>query len=385
MKVLNIVKTNHGAKWAFEQARWLHENGVEVITVLPNTCEGYAKKYSENGILVVSADLSFPITKLWRIASKIRSIRKLVRETNPDIIHCHFVTNILMIRIALRKSVIPRLFQVPGPLHLEHWLFRKLELLLSNDFDYWAGACKKTCEIYKNEGIKSEKLFLAYYGGYGGEVCDQYLPSKNLLHNQYDLSLSIPIIGMVSYFYKPKPYIFQTRGIKGHEDFIDAIAIVKKDNPDIKGIIIGGAWQNSGPYEQKLIKYAQKKCGDSIIFAGFRTDLKEIYKELHIAVHPSHSENLGAAAESLAAGVPTISTNVGGFPDIVINGRTGYTVSSKSPEDLANKIVYVLKNYEESMMLAGNGQSLVRKLLDLNETSKTVLEIYQTMLVGNKT
>ena len=35
MKVLQIVKTNEGANWAFNQAKWLHDNGVEIITVLP--------------------------------------------------------------------------------------------------------------------------------------------------------------------------------------------------------------------------------------------------------------------------------------------------------------------------------------------------------------
>ena len=61
---------------------------------------------------------------------------KIIEEERPDIIHIHFVTNALMLRLALRKIEIPRLFQVPGPLHLENRFFRKIEIKTSNKFDY---------------------------------------------------------------------------------------------------------------------------------------------------------------------------------------------------------------------------------------------------------
>ena len=48
------------------------------------------------------------------------------------------------------------------------------------------------------------------------------------------------LVGMVSYFYKPKWYLGKRRGIKGHEDFIDAISIVRETNPQVIGVIIGG-------------------------------------------------------------------------------------------------------------------------------------------------
>jgi glycosyltransferase involved in cell wall biosynthesis len=167
--------------------------------------------------------------------------------------------------------------------------------------------------------------------------------------------------------------------LKGHEDFIDAIALVRKKDPSVIGIIIGDAWGSSQKYVQKVKRYAEDKCGNEIIFTGFRTDLKDIYTELDIAVHPSHSENLGGAAESLSAGVPTISTNVGGFPDIVINGETGYTVEPKNPWLLAEAILNMIHNKEKSIEMAKTGQILVKKMLDINETASTIREIYREM------
>ena len=155
MKVLQVVKTNRGATWAFNQAVELSNLGVEVVTVLPNITDGFAIKYKEKGLKVISGDWSLPIKKPWAFFGRKKEINSVVEEEKPDIIHMHFVTNVLMIRLALRKNNTPRLFQVPGPLHLENFLVKKIEIFTSQKNDFWAGACKKTCEIYESEGINS--------------------------------------------------------------------------------------------------------------------------------------------------------------------------------------------------------------------------------------
>lgn len=384
MKVLQIVKTNEGATWAFHQAKWLHEHGVEMITVLPCLKGGMAEKYKENGMSIVEADLSLPIAKPWKLLKNVNKIKNLVQEIEPDLIHCHFVTNIMMARLALINSHVPRLFQVPGPLHLESWLFRKAELILSKENDYWAGSCKRTCEIYRENGIPAEKIFLSYYGNYSLKSEDQYLESQQILHREYHLKEDQILVGMVSYFYKPKKVLFQRRGLKGHEDFIDAVALVRKKYSNVIGIIIGDAWGDARKYVEKVVNYAENKCQNGIVFTGFRTDVKKIYRELDMAVHPSHSENLGGASESLAAGVPTIATNVGGFPDIVIHGKTGYTVQPKSAGELAGAMIKMIEHPHEARVFSENGKQLVTRMLDIENTGKSMLNVYNQILYGDK-
>ncbi|CAK7035782.1 MAG: D-inositol-3-phosphate glycosyltransferase [Eubacterium sp.] len=381
MRILQVIKTNNGANWAFEQAKFLFEKyGIEIITVLPDEKEGMAQKYKEAKMPVVKGDFSLPIKQPWLLRKRIKNIKKLVDLYQPDIIHTHFVTNILMLRIALRSRNIPRIFQVPGPLHLENFFFKKVDVCLSNKNDFWIGTCKKTCEIYLKENICKDKVFLTYYSGYGGKTCDTYEKSTNILHKEFSLSNNDILVGMVAYFYAPKRYLFQKRGLKGHEDFIDAIHLVRKKNKNVKGIIIGRAWDNAEWYEKKVKDYAEKKCGDGIIFTGFRGDMQKIYRELDIAVHPSHSENLGGAAESLAAGVPTIATNVGGFPDIVIDNQTGLLCKMKNAEDLSAKINYAITYMNLMRCYAQEGKELVRDLLDINSCCERIYHIYQKVL-----
>ena len=380
MRVLQIVKTNEGASWALAQARSLHEGGVDVVTVLPSLDGGMASEYEGLGMRTIKGDFTLPLRVPWLLLRRIEEIRRVVSQVEPDIIHCHFVTNIMMLRLALRRSRIPRLFQVPGPLHLEHWPSRLAEITLATRSDYWAAACKATRELYLRSGVPSGRVLLAYYGGYGGAACDEYVEGDGRLRRQFGIPQNAVLVGMVSYFYKPKRYLLQRRGLKGHEDFIDAIALVRTRHPEVVGVIIGGAWGNADSYVERVKAYADQRCRDSVVFTGFRSDLKMVYRELGVAVHPSHSENLGGAAESLAAGVPTVSTTVGGFPDIVLDGETGLTARPRCPQELAEAIVRMVEDPEMARAMAQAGKRLVHRMLDIESTSSVVLDGYQKIL-----
>lgn len=378
MKVLQVVKTNRGAAWAFNQAKHLKALGAEIITVLPSGIGGYAEKYKENGLAVVEGDWRLPITRPWRFFSVCRQIKETIKQVQPDILHLHFVTNVLMCRLALRKDKTPRLFQVPGPLHLENALTSFVERCTATEMDFWAGACKKTCSIYVDKGIDPRRVYLAYYGV--PHKTDVQGSSKNILHSQYAIAEGTIIVAMVSYFYKPKKYLGQKRGIKGHEDFIDAMKIVLQKHPNVIPVIIGNAWDGAENYEAQVKEYAKKILGDRVIFTGYRSDVYDIYPEIDVVAHPSHSENLGGAAESLMLAVPTISTNVGGFPDIVIPGETGCLVKAKDPEDLAEKIDWAISHPEEMKKMAQKGQKIVNELLELNHTAQAVFQVYKSIL-----
>lgn len=383
MKVLQVVKTSSGANWAFEQAKCLVQKGIEVVTVMPDDKGRVAQKYKDNNMRIIVADFSLPITNPWKFFSRKKLIKKIVESEKPDIIHFHFVTNIVMARFALKKDKTPRIFQVPGPLHLESGIFRRLDTKTARKNDYYIGTCKKTVEIYNSCQIPHNKVYLNYYGGYGGSACDDYLEENHAIHNEFGIDKEKKIVGMVSYIYKPKWYAKQKRGIKGHEDFIDAMSIVNKTHKNAIGVIVGGPWGKSQKYFEKIKKYGAKECGKNIVFTGERTDIKDIYCELDVVVHPSHSENLGGAAESLAGGRPTISTNVGGFPDIVIDNETGYTVPAKNPEALAEAIIKMLEDEQKAKAMAKKGQALVRELLDINACVSKLEKIYEEILRYN--
>jgi len=369
MRVLHLLKTSEGASWAFRLMRELVLLGVEVHVALPEGGSLY-HKYEEYGIHVHPYECS-----LKSLISSSKRLREIVHKVCPYIIHSHFVLTTIIMRIALRDNKIPRVFEVPGPLHLEYWHTRWIDPFLAQKNDYWIATCKWTQNRYIKLGISAERVFLTYYGGEIG--LHSYEAGK--LRSEFNISPSTFVVGMVAYMYAPKHFLGQKRGLKGHEDFIDAIGILNKKYPDILGVCIGGPWNGATEYEKQVKDYA-KASNANIIFTGTRSNVGELYQDLDCAVHPSHSENLGGAVESLSLGVPTIATNVGGFPDIVIDGETGLLVNPKSPSELAGAIERMYLDREFAKSSAARGQKLVLDLLDVRNTSRDVYEFYKVIL-----
>ena len=378
MKVLHIVKTAVGANWAYEQVRVLCSLGIEVVVALPSDTEGLAPKYREAGATVVRANLDFPARRPWRIPSTLRACRQLVANVRPDLIHSHHVGPTFVARLALGKnSPIPRVFQVPGPLHLEHSFFAWLDIALAGRRDFWIATCRWTLQKYLDLGIISDRVFLSYTG------TDTNLFSgvrTGLLRKELGISPQAPLVGMVAYMYAPKWFLGQRQGLKGHEDFMAALSLVRETVPSIRAVIIGGPWGRAARYENRLRRLGAKLRGGWLTFLGWRRDLLAIYPDLDLAVVPSHSENCGGALEPLLCGIPVVASNVGGLPDLVQDGKTGWLVPARNPGALARAILDALQNTAEARRRASEGQELARSLFDVERSGREIAVIYETLL-----
>ena len=370
MKILQFVKTSSGAPWALQQMQELIAAGHEVHAALPASGT-HIPEYEAAGVKLHY--IQFSLIRLFRT---IRRLRRIVDEVQPDIIHSHFYNTTLIMRLGLRKYKIPRVFQLPGPSHLYYPILKWLEISIAqHDRDFWIGACKFSQQAYLDSGIDASRVFLSYYQG--DPVREPEFKDERKLRKELSLPDSAIMIGMISYMYPPKKYLGQKRGIKGHEDFIEAIALAARENPNIYGICIGGAWNGAINYEKKIRKLANSLTSN-ILFTGSRTDVPKIYPELFCAVQPSHQENLGGAGQAYRFGCPIIATNTGGLPDLVIDGVTGYLVPVKDPKRLADAIIKSVNDPEKTraMMLEGR-----RRYIQLKEDNKgSLIKIYKKVL-----
>lgn len=374
MRSLHLIKTAHGATWAQRQIRELVALGEEVHVALP-AGGPMVGKYSAVGATEHLLQTDLPLRRPNSFKTVALALNQLVEAVEPDVIHSHFVGTTIMARLALgTRYRIPRIFQVPGPLHLEHPLFRRGELATAGENDYWIGSCKWTCDRYLASGIPAARVFLSYYG----TDLDVFVPrSPGKLRKELGIFGDRKVVGMVAYMYAPKRYLMQRRGIKGHEDLIDAFKLCLDSRPNMHCVIIGGAWGSAHWYERQIREYARKSCGDRIIFLGTRTDVPDIYADLDAVVHPSHSENVGGAAESCLLRVPTIATHVGGFPDLIEDGTTGWLVPPKSPAILASSILSAVNDSNEALRRSEAGRQKARKMFDVRATGAEVRDIYR--------
>ena len=378
MRVLQLVKTNDGARWALDQVIELVKAGLHVHVVLPEKDGRFSEDWRQSGAVIHKLDIGLYMTSPTRFMRMLNALKALVAEISPDIIHSHFFSTTLAIRYALgKKHIIPRIFQVPGPFHMEYSFFRVWELSAAGPNDYWIASSKYTLQKYLAAGVSPDKLYLSYYGN------ENFTPPQGRLglREKYGIAPDAFVVGNVNYMYPPRWYLGQTKGIKRHEDVIDALAIVTQERENVVGLIIGGEWGGKDQYEKCLLKRAREKNG-RIIMTGWipAMEAKLAWNEFDLAVHVPSTENCGGVIEPLIASVPVIASNVGGLPEVIIDDLTGITVDHDCPQQLAAAISKVASNYQKYKDRTDKGRRLVQEMFDVKRTSSEVALIYRHII-----
>jgi glycosyltransferase involved in cell wall biosynthesis len=149
---------------------------------------------------------------------------------------------------------------------------------------------------------------------------------------------------------------------KGFDRLIEAAAVVMQAEPDTGFVIFGG-----GPLRDALVERIAV-CGlqERFVLAGFRTDLERFLPVLDLAVLSSLTEGLPVILlEALAAGVPAVSTAVGGTPEVIEDGVHGYLVPAGDTDALARRILDALRDDAGRRAMGERGRVRVRELFTL--------------------
>ena len=178
-------------------------------------------------------------------------------------------------------------------------------------------------------------------------------------------------------------FIGRLEKYKGVDDLINGFAIFSKTHPDFNLLIAG-----SGTFEGDLRKLTTRlKLENKVKFLGSigNEQREEFYKNILCNVIPTKFfENLVLSAqESLIRGVPTIGTRMGGIPEIIIDGVTGFTIDISSPSQIAEMLDKVLQNRNNQVLkIMREGRSFVLNNLTPEKHVKGLLDIYQKVLNG---
>lgn len=377
-RILHLVKTFDGATWAALQAIELSKLGWEIHVMSPEIKGRNLDLWKEANATLHEFPCCFPTTRPWLLESRSSSFREKIREIKPELIHSHFVSNSLLMRYALKSEKTPRIFQVPGPLHLESYFFGTWEKCWAQENDWWIASSKNIRDLYLQKfNAPAEKTFLSYYGTkFNGDS-----PHRINLKERLNIPETSTLIANISYIYPPKRYLGQKTGIKGHELMLEAMKEVLKENSEVYMLFIGSQWGGSSTYFEKLKKQAAR-ISPRIIFTGYLPQ-KEILAGLpsiDLVIHVPTSENCGGVAEAMVNEVPVIASSVGGLPEVVIHGKTGHLLKERNSHHLKEAILGFLKERESAKNLAKEGRTHVLHLFDVKRTSLEVNDIYKYIL-----
>lgn len=183
------------------------------------------------------------------------------------------------------------------------------------------------------------------------EICDREV---SVMPNGVDLErFKISSGGKKEGNAKTIVFVGRLHPVKGAQYLIEAMAIIHRKMPDVKLVIVGDGIERSR-LEELREKLDLNGC---IQFAGQvpQERIPQIMHQADVFALPSLSESFGIVnIEAMAAGLPIVTTNVGGLPELIKNGENGFVVEPKNPEAIAEKILLILNNNDLKAIVSTN-------------------------------
>ena len=167
---------------------------------------------------------------------------------------------------------------------------------------------------------------------------------------------------------------------KGHRILLEAVAQIVSKFPAVVFVLVG-----RGELMPQLQEQVRKlDIEDHVIFTGFRNDSEALTKEFDIFCLPSLSEGLSSAIlVAMANSLPVIATQVGGIPELVVDGETGLLV----PPNDAHRLASALRQVLDSESLRRRMGQAARRRVEKNFTLKRKLDqteqLYRALLASD--
>ena len=144
-------------------------------------------------------------------------------------------------------------------------------------------------------------------------------------------------------------------------------------------MLIHGTNKKNG-YFRRVERWAKRRLGKHVRFTGFVSPEKvpQLYAVADVFVCPSSwSEPFGRVnIEAMATGLPVVSTNRGGIPEVVRHGKTGYLVRKSNSKTMAKYVNRLLNNRKLNKRMGLRGRKLVLKKFTWKRVANQIHSIY---------
>lgn len=137
-------------------------------------------------------------------------------------------------------------------------------------------------------------------------------------------------------------------------------------------------------YVAQILERVSSQYRDRLTFTGnlSRGDVAKVIRNADVVINPSLSETFGMSlVEAMASGVPVVATRVGGMPEIVEDGETGYLVPPEHPAALARAIGDLLSDpaKRRRMGVAGRRRALDSHTWDA--VAERTADVYRSLVL----
>jgi len=347
----------------------LHRNGFEcVVLCILRKAGPHLATLEGLGIRVIEL-----IQTECNAFAFFKRLRTVVKAIEPDVVHSQCAWSIPQQAYAAKmggaKGFVITVHNTYSPGNIIQRIRRKAAMLIARPFvDNIIGVSEAVSDYTRGWlGLPKERVSTIL----NGIVCERFdLPEVEKAIVRKELGLP------------EKAVLAVTVGAlslqKDHLTLIRAAVTLRERMPDLRFVIVGG-----GRQRKVLDKHLRDNdAEDTVIFMGRRTDVPRILQACDLFVLTSRWEGLGLVfAEAHAAGLPVVGSNVGGIPEVVLDGRTGLLVPPGNVERLSSAIEYLVSHYDEAREMGQRGREHVFKHFNIKRCSSQYAQVYRSLAV----
>ena len=282
-----------------------------------------------------------------------KTICKLLKQENPDIVISHSSKAGILCRLACRKVGVPNIFTVhgwsftPGVKGFKRYVYMAIEKVMGRFSDHLITVSAFDFNLGAKHGIVPESSMRVIYNG-----SPDFLKEEQKASNEEPLTLLMTA-----------RFSYQ----KDHLTFFKALQKLK-DQP-IKVDLVG----HGDLYEEFVSLSKEMQIDHLITFHGESNDIPSFLNTSDIFVLTSRFEGLPLSiCEAMSVGVPIVASNVGGVHEMVKDDYNGYLIPKGNHEYLTEKLADLIKNNELRKSMGENAR-------------KTFLETFSTHQMATST
>ncbi len=305
--------------------------------------------------------------------SPTKQLRNVLRTYRPEILHLHFMGFVSVLPWLARAYGVKKVFftdhssrsadHVPerAPF-LKRVLVRIINFPLTkvicvSEYGY---RCMKTLDLLENDRYE-----LIYNGVDLSRVSADASRGVNF-RKKFGVPENKQVIAQIS-------WIISEKGIL---DLLDIAKLVRDQTTEVHFIIVG-----EGPYRAEYTRKAESMgLGNSVTWTGLIADPfgEGVFDAADVVCQLSRWNELFGwmIAEAMAFEKPIVATRVGGIPELVVDGETGYLVERGDTAAASNKLLLLLHDPELRKLMGRRGRLAVDTQFNLRENVAQLLETY---------
>ena len=338
--------------------------------------EEFAKNLEKYGVeakVVFDADYAdgFPNRKISKWFSTNKKFKKLVSEFKPDVI---FVDRTRHFALEASKMNIPLVIHLRG----DHWA----EIIMAKETLYKSASKKIAINKWEEMGeecFKKSKLILPIcnhlskiteerYSGKSVETMYQAISPENWFHKD-GMELKHPCVGIL----QSATIWEKTKEMKLLPEVLEAM-------PDVHFY-----WAGDGVYRDEVLPLLEKY--ENFHWLGsleYPDKVREFLTEIDVyALISGIDMSPLSLQEAQLMEKPVVATNVGGIPELMEDGKTGFLVEKGNANDLLEKLSMSVNNLEKSREMGKKGRNFIKDNFNLDKICNDFLNHLKKHGIGD--